>query len=201
MLAADGHAIEAAASRPHLIGVSAAEANVRQYDYNGASRVIISPIQKHEREALLGLAVSTGLFTSEDAEGLLGGVLDSLAAGELPEGHAAVAGRESYDGTAIGWAYYAPDPYAEGVWNVWWIGVHPVHHGHGVGQATLSSIEEAAAALGARVIVIETSDQAPMARARSFYLKRGYTERGRIPDFYAEGDSKVIFSLSLAGSA
>lgn len=163
--------------------------------------MIISPIQEHEREALLGLAVSTGLFTSEDAEGLLGGVVDALAAGELPEGHAAVAGRESHDSTAIGWSYYAPDPYAEGVWNVWWIGVSPSHHGRGVGQAMLSHIEQAASALGARVIVIETSDQAPMARARTFYLKCGYRERGRIPDFYAEGDSKVIFSRSLAGSA
>ncbi|MCT0207577.1 N-acetyltransferase [Synechococcus sp. CS-1332] len=163
--------------------------------------MIIGPIQEHEREVLLGLAVSTGLFTAEDAEGLLGGVLDSLAAGELPEGHTVVACRESRDGPAIGWSYYAPDPYAETVWNVWWIGVSPSYHGDGVGQAILSNIERDAAALGARVIVIETSDQAPLARARNFYLKRGYEERGRIPDFYAEGDSKVIFSRSLAGAA
>jgi ribosomal protein S18 acetylase RimI-like enzyme len=65
---------------------------------------------------------------------------------------------------------------------------------------SLSNIERDAAALGARVIVIETSDQEALARARNFYLKRGYEERGRIPDFYAEGDSKVIFSRSLAGA-
>ena len=163
--------------------------------------MIIGPIQEHEREVLLGLAVRTGLFTAEDAEGLLGGVLDSLAAGELPEGHTAVACRESQDGPAIGWSYYAPDPYAEGVWNVWWLGVSPSHHGGGVGQAILSNIERDTAAFGARVIVIETSDQEALARARNFYLKRGYEERGRIPDFYAEGDSKVIFSRSLAGAA
>lgn len=162
--------------------------------------MIIGPIQEHEREALLSLAVSTGLFTTEDAEGLLGGVLDSLAAGELPEGHSAVVCRKSHDGPAIGWSYYAPDPYAEKVLNVWWIGVNPSHHGGGVGQALLSNIEQAAEAQGARVIVIETSDQAPLARARNFYLKIGYEERGRIPDFYAKGDSKVIFSRSLEGA-
>lgn len=163
--------------------------------------MIIGPVQEHEREALLGLAVGTGLFTSEDAEGLLGCVLDSLAAGELPEGHAAIACRQAHDGTAIGWSYFAPDPYAEKVWNIWWIGVSPSHFGRGIGQAILSTIEQAAAAVGARVIVIETSDQAPLARARNFYLKLGYEERGRIPDFYAEGDSKVIFSRTLAGAA
>ena len=162
--------------------------------------MIITPVEKHEKEALLSLAVSTGLFTPEDAEGLLGGVLDSLTAGELPEGHAALACRESGDGEAIGWSYYAPDPYADKVWNVWWIGVSPDHQGGGAGQAMLSYIAQKATASGARVIVIETSDQAPLARARSFYIKLGYEERGRIPDFYAEGDSKVIFSRTLAVS-
>ncbi|MBX9787833.1 MAG: GNAT family N-acetyltransferase [Pirellulales bacterium] len=163
--------------------------------------MIITPVQEHEKAALLSLAVSTGLFTPEDAEGLLGGVLDSLAAGELPEGHNAVACRESRDDAANGWSYYAPDPYADKVWNVWWIGVRPDHHGGGAGQALLSHIEQAATASGVRVIVIETSDQALLARARSFYVKLGYEERGRIPDFYADGDSKVIFSRTLAGAA
>ena len=163
--------------------------------------MIIEPIQENERSALLGLAVSTGLFASEDAEGLLGRVLDSLAAGALPDGHTAVACRESHGGPAIGWSYYAPDPYSEKVWNVWWLGVSPSHHGGGVGQAILANIEQVAAELGARVIVIETSDQAPLARARSFYQKQGYQERGRIPDFYAKGESKVIFSRSLPDAA
>ena len=59
------------------------------------------------------------------------------------------------------------------------------------------SMREARAS-GARVIVIETSDQPHLARARTFYRKFGYVERGRIPDFYADGDAKVIFSRSLA---
>ena len=168
---------------------------------NVEASVIITPVQKQERAALLSLAVSTGLFTPTDAEGLLGGILDELAAGDLPEGHAAVACRKSHDGPAIGWSYYAPDPYANRVWNVWWIGVHPNHHGDGAGQRLLAHIEQSAIASGARVIVIETSDQAPLDRARRFYTKLGYAERGRIPDFYAEGDAKVIFSRTLTGAA
>lgn len=163
--------------------------------------MIITPVQKSERGALLDLAVSTGLFTPEDAANLLGGVLDSLAAGELPDGHAAVVCREPRDGRAIGWSYYAPDPYADKVWNIWWIGVKPDHHGSGAGRALLSHIEHAASAVGTRVIVIETSDQALLARARRFYIKHGYEVRGRVPDFYAKGDSKVIFSRTLEESA
>ena len=133
--------------------------------------MIIGPVQERERRALLGLAVSTGLFALEDAEGLLSRVVDSIAAREHPEGHAAVTCRKSPDGQAVGWSYYAPDPYAEDVWNVWWTGVSPSHHGKRAGQAIHSHVEQTTAALGARVIVVETSDQAPLVRARKFYLK------------------------------
>jgi ribosomal protein S18 acetylase RimI-like enzyme len=163
--------------------------------------MIITPVAANERSALLELSIATGLFSAEDAEGLLGGILDSLASHELPEGHAAVACRTSADGAAMGWSYFAPDAYAAGVFNVWWIGVDPAQHGTGAGECLLAHVECAAGAAGARVIVIETSDQAPLARARRFYAKRGYAERGRIPDFYARGDAKVIFSRTLAGTA
>ncbi len=159
--------------------------------------MIIEPIAHSERATLLRLATDTGLFSTNEAEELLGAVLDSLASGDLGEGHAAIACRQQSGSPALGWSYFAPDPYAEAVWNVWWIGVGPSHQGSGVGQALLAHIEEAAASSGVRVIVIETSDQAPLTRARRFYAKQGYSECGRIPDFYAPRDAKVIFSRSL----
>jgi ribosomal protein S18 acetylase RimI-like enzyme len=163
--------------------------------------MVITPVQVSERQELLDLAVRTGLFSPEDAEGLLGGVLDSLALQELPDGHAAVACRASTGEEILGWSYFAPDPYAESVLNVWWIGADPVQHGRGVGSALLSHVEAEASKAGVRVVIIETSDQVPLARARAFYMKRGYAERGRIPDFYGSSDAKVIFSRTLAGTA
>ena len=163
--------------------------------------MIIESIRTGERNALLALAVCTGLFTDEDADGLLGGVLDSYFSGELPEHHTVVACREHHGDPAIGWTYFAPDQYAENVWNVWWIGVDPKRHGTGAGNALLTYIEQVIAATGGRVVVIETSDQELLARARKFYKKAGYVERGFIPDFYALGESKVIFSRTLVEAA
>ena len=97
--------------------------------------MIITPVQASERQELLDLAVRTGLFSPEDAEGLLGGVVDSLVAHELPKGHAAVVCRASTGEAILGWSYYAPDPYAESVLNVWWIGADPEQHGRGFGCA------------------------------------------------------------------
>jgi ribosomal protein S18 acetylase RimI-like enzyme len=162
--------------------------------------VLIRPVHTRDRDRLLAIAVSTGLFSPDDAEGLLGEVLDGLAANALPQGHTAVAiGAEG--AAAAGWAYYAPDPYADGVWNLWWIGVHPDHHSNGVGHALLVAVEQDVAAHGARLLIIETSDLAPTTRARAFYTRVGYQLCGRIPDFYAAGDAKLIFSKQIAVEA
>jgi ribosomal protein S18 acetylase RimI-like enzyme len=163
--------------------------------------MIIEPIRVDERESLLRIAVETGLFTSEDAEGLLGSILTALAEGSLPDGHEAVACRTIEGGEAIGWSYFAPDQYADGVCNVWWIGVLPPFHGTGAGRTLLAHVEGKAVERGARVIVIETSDQSLLARARKFYTGLGYVECGRIPDFYTNGEAKVIFSRSFGSAA
>jgi GNAT superfamily N-acetyltransferase len=163
--------------------------------------MIVEPVQADERGDLLCLAVDTGLFTAEEAEDLPGSILDSFSNNELPTQHAVVACRDFQGGPAIGWAYFAPDQYAANVWNVWWIGVGPKHQGTGAGRALLSFIEQTVTDAEGRVIVIETSDQELLARARRFYIKAGYFERGRIPDFYAVGDSKILFSRSLTEAA
>lgn len=163
--------------------------------------MVIEPVEIVERVALLNIAFQTGLFAPDEAEALLGSTLDGLADGSLPDTHRAVVCRHAPAGNALGWSYFAPDAYAEGVWNIWWIGVAPDHHGRGVAQTLLLHIEEAIVQSGGRVIVIETSDQQPMARARRFYEKSGYSECGRIPDFYGNGDAKIIFARSIAGAA
>lgn len=89
------------------------------------------------------------------------------------------------------------------MWNLWWIGVHPDAHGSGAGQGLLQAVETAVTAQQGRVLVIETSDAELLGRARRFYAARGYAECGRVPDFYGEGEAKVIFAKRLArnGSA
>ncbi|TXH71758.1 MAG: GNAT family N-acetyltransferase [Thiothrix sp.] len=158
--------------------------------------MVVHSAQTGERSALLDIALKTRLFTPDEAEALLGGTLDGLADGSLPETHQSVVCRAPA-GEALGWSYFAPDAYAEDVWNIWWLGVAPEHHGQGVAQALLSHIEQTITQLGGRVIVIETSDQQPLARARRFYAKSGYSECGRIPDFYGAGDAKVILARSM----
>lgn len=154
----------------------------------------VEPVTFTERTQLLAIAIATGLFTADEAEGLLGGVLDRLASRDLAPGDSALVCRTLPGGTVVGWTYFAADQHADGVWNVWWLGVDPGSHGTGAGALLLRHAEAHAAAQGGRLMIIETSAKDSLARARRFYAKEGYSECGCIPDFYGEGDDKVIFS-------
>lgn len=154
----------------------------------------VATVTPSDRAPLLAIAVATGLFTADEADGLLGGVLDQLASSSLPAGHSALLCRMVPGSAVVGWTYFAPDPHAGGVWNVWWLGVEPASQGAGAGALLLRRAEAQAAAEGGRLMIVETSAKAPQARARRFYAKEGYSECGCVPDFYGEGDDKVIFA-------
>lgn len=151
-----------------------------------------------ETPALVALGISTGLFSADEAQALLGDTLDAFHAGQLGSGHAVGVWADDASPGPLGWTYFAPDDHAEGVWNLWWIGVLPSHHGAGVGQALMGAVEERVRDAGGRVLVVETSALPALARTRRFYQQRGYTECGAVPDFYADGDAKVIFARRVA---
>lgn len=153
----------------------------------------VEPVSSTDRSTLLAVATHTGLFSAEDAEGLLGGVLDALAAGTLAEGSIAFVSRAAPLASATGWTYLSPDAHAAGVWNLWWLGVDPRAHGTGAATALLRRAETHALERGARLMIIETSSLDSQARARRFYTREGYRAVGQIPEFYGPGDDKIIF--------
>ncbi|MCU0656558.1 MAG: GNAT family N-acetyltransferase [Polyangiaceae bacterium] len=155
---------------------------------------MLRPPLPAESSSLIALAVSTGLFSPGDARALLGETLDTFHAGHLGEGHSILVWADGPSSEALGWAYFAPDAHAEGIWNLWWIGVAPSHHGRGVGEGLLRAVEERVKGASGRLLVIETSALPALARARRFYERCGYERCGQVPDFYAEGDAKVIFA-------
>jgi ribosomal protein S18 acetylase RimI-like enzyme len=83
------------------------------------------------------------------------------------------------------------------VWDLWWIGTASARQGRGIGGELLGFVEAAAREAGGRLLLIETSSQPALDSTRLFYAKRGYIECGRVPDFYGEGDAKVIYAKRL----
>ncbi|GAC1412447.1 MAG: GNAT family N-acetyltransferase [Mycobacterium sp.] len=108
--------------------------------------------------------------------------------------------REDAHGDVVGTAYYAPEPFADRMWNLYFIAVMPDGHRAGTGSALITHVEGDLRRRGedvARVLIVETSSLDGYDDARAFYRRHGYDEEARIRDFYGPGDDKVVFWKAL----
>lgn len=101
------------------------------------------------------------------------------------------------DGEPVGVAYYAPEQYADGTWNLYFIAVQPDRQGEGLGSQLLRYVEQMLRKRGDRILLVETSGLPSFERTRAFYRKNGYDEEARIREFYKAGDDKIIFRKAL----
>ena len=104
----------------------------------------------------------------------------------------------AFDGQDLaGYACWGPTAGTAGTFDLYWIVVDAARQGGGVGSQLLRHAEDAIAAGGGRLIVVETSSRAEYAPTRAFYERRGYTRAAHLPGYYAPGDDLVIYLKDL----
>jgi ribosomal protein S18 acetylase RimI-like enzyme len=155
---------------------------------------MIRPITPDDTDALIALADSVELFSSEELEELHQMLTDSLS----KDGDAHPFWITDDDGGLVGLAYCEPERLTSGTWNLQLIAVHPMHQRQGRGAKLLLFVEQTLADRGARVLLVETMGTPDFEHVRAFYQKNGYNEEARIREFYAEGADKVVFLKALA---
>ena len=147
-----------------------------------------------DRDAILDFMDKTGFFHGGDIDVAREVLDEALAKG--PAGH-----YQSYTlvekGQPRGWICYGPTPCTIGTYDIYWIGVSAASQGRGYGRALLEQAERQIRRQRGRVIIIETSGRPLYDSTRGFYLKTGYREVARVPEFYAAGDDRVIYSKRL----
>ena len=97
----------------------------------------------------------------------------------------------------LGYACYGPRDLTDGVFDLYWIAVHPDARRNRVGHGLLSTSEKEVRELGGRMLIIETSGTPHYEPTRDFYLSMGYKNEAIIKDFYIEGDDLMIFTKRL----
>ncbi|MCJ8280082.1 MAG: GNAT family N-acetyltransferase [Rivularia sp. ALOHA_DT_140] len=157
---------------------------------------IIRPAKPDDTETIMNLAQAIGLFEGEELEEL-GGMLGGYFEDSLGEGHSWVV---CDDGGVVGVAYFAPEQYADGVYNLYFIAVHPKYQGKGYGSTIINHVEKTLTENGDRLLLVETSGLPNFEMTRKFYRKQGYEEEARIRDYYKAGDDKIIFRKALVNS-
>ncbi|MEX2281006.1 MAG: GNAT family N-acetyltransferase [Gemmatimonadota bacterium] len=155
------------------------------------SETIIAPIEPQYRRAIERLLNSTGVFRESEVAVALEVIYSYFI---LPEGDYTALGAFTPGSELLGYVCYGPTPCTVGTWDLYWIAVAPEAQGSGVGSQLLQEVERRLALKDARLVIIETSSQPHYAATRAFYLRRGYEVVARVPDFYTEGDDRLIFA-------
>lgn len=153
----------------------------------------VRPAAQDDLVAIQALAVDNGMFAPDDMAGFdetLRGYLD----GSLGQHRWIVA--EGVAGQVTGAAYYAPEPFADRVWNLYFLAVQPHLHRSGIGTTLVAHLEQSLRSAGervARVLLVETSSTDNYEAARHFYGREGFDQEARIREFYGAGDDKIVF--------
>jgi len=150
---------------------------------------MIRPALHSDKQAILHVAVDSGLFPAEHVGELAEMMNDQLEA--ETSGHHWIV--DEYEGQVLAAAYYAPEVMTEGTWNLYFIAVQEGFKGKGLGSTLLHYVEDGLRTSGQRILLIETSGLDGFELTRKFYAKHGYTEEARIREFYGPGDDKVVF--------
>ena len=151
----------------------------------------LGPGTRHQAEAILR---ATGVFREDEIRVGLE-VLDSYLA--HPEQDYTALGAFTPGGELLGFTVHGPTPCTLGTWDLYWIAVSPRAQGMGIGTLLLEEVEGRLTRSNARLLIIETSSRPEYDPTRAFYLKRGYREVARVPDFYEAGDDRVIYAKNL----
>ena len=101
--------------------------------------------------------------------------------------------QESTHPRVTAFVYAKSEMLADGTWNMLALGCDPSVRRQGQARALVVAAEAELKARGARILIVDTSSGSSFDAARAFYVAAGYTEEGRIRDFWADGDDKIIF--------
>ena len=137
---------------------------------------------------------ASGFFRASEVEVAAELVAERLVKG-LASGYRFVFAQEG--GLTQGYACYGPIAGTLHSWDLYWIVVQNELRGQGLGRGLMSLVEQRVWGEGGERVYVETSSQPRYRPTRRFYQSLGYAPQAVLPDFYAPGDDKVIYSKPL----
>ena len=152
-------------------------------------KICVRAMTRDDLGAVRRVLDSSGLFPSD----MLAAMAEPFLGGGTP--HLWFVARRG--GETMGFAYVEPERMTDGTHNLLAIAVSTHGQRSGVGGALVRAVEATLRELGARLLLVETSTDPEQDGARAFYLQEGFGEEARIRDFYADGQTKVIFRKRL----
>lgn len=157
------------------------------------------PMLPGDRDSLVRLIERVEAFGHAEREVAIELVDDALARPETTSYELLVADDEGSDAIA-GYVCFGRIAMTERAWDLYWVATDPAARGRGVARGLVAEMERRVAAEGGGTVRVETSSRSPYAPAVGLYRAAGYTEVGRIADFYAPGDDLLTFARRVPGA-
>jgi ribosomal protein S18 acetylase RimI-like enzyme len=101
-------------------------------------------------------------------------------------------------GILVGYSCYGPIPGTLDGHDLYWIAVDPDRQGRRYGSAILYETEKHVLGAGGKRLYAETSSTDLYTPTRAFYERNGFLLEGRLTDYYAPGDDKMLYVKRLA---
>ena len=147
-----------------------------------------------DKERVRQLTEDTGFFSAEEVAIAAELIEERLAKGET-SGYEFLFAEDAH--RLLGYACFGRIPGTKTSFDLYWIVVAAERQRRGIGGALLRRSERLIQAANGQRLYIETSSRPQYAATRSFYLRYGYQQAALLEDFYAPGDSKVIYAKVL----
>ena len=151
----------------------------------------VRPIAAGDREAIRALVAGTGAFKPHEVDEAMELIDVALTREGQDDYHPYVLVEE--DGTVAAYACFGKNAMTKATFDLYWIATRADRMGKGYGRAILSFVEGEVRRRGGKLLVIETSSQETYGGQRLFYEKTGCTLVARLPDYYDDGDDKLIY--------
>jgi ribosomal protein S18 acetylase RimI-like enzyme len=155
----------------------------------------IRPLFERDRARLISMLIKTRAFTSEEIDVAME-LIDIVLKDPIQKEYQIYCMVDDQD-QAIGYICYGPTPMTQGTFDLYWIAVDPDFQEQGVGSKLLSFLEEMVKAEGGRLILADTSTIPHYEKTQNFYLKNGFKEVARIPNYYHPGNDRITFCRRL----
>ena len=148
-----------------------------------------------DRQAIRRIVETTGVCSAAEVDVAVELVDERLTRGPSTGYHFTFVEKE---GEVIGYACYGPIACTLASYDLYWIAVDKQNQGGGLGRRIMEIAEARMGEMGAARVYIDTSGRSDYLPTRRFYERCGYKLAAELEDFYAPGDSKVVYCRLIA---
>ena len=169
----------------------------KQTEPTEMQRMNIRPLKGKDKATLLSILIRCRAFTSKEIDVAME-LVDIALKNKHQKDYTIYCLTRERD-RPLGYICFGPVPMTQGTFDLYWIAVDPGSQREGVGSKLIDFLDGMVKEAEGRMILADTSTVPQYEKTRSFYLKKGFQEVARIPDYYAPGNDRVSFCKRILG--